>query len=68
MGLFAAAVATGGVVGPLISGMCLQHLGFRVAFSAFALLAALGAAIFTLLVPETARPRRLRGTAVTPTA
>jgi predicted MFS family arabinose efflux permease len=57
MGLFATALATGGVVGPLLSGFLVQHLGFRITFYAFAGLAALGAVLFTLSVPET-RPQR----------
>jgi len=55
MGLFATAVAVGGVAGPLVSGVCVQHLGFRVTFYAFAALAGLGAAVFSWLVPDTAR-------------
>lgn len=51
MGLFATAVAIGGVAGPVVSGLLVQHLGFRMAFFAFASLAALGALIFTWLVP-----------------
>jgi len=56
MGLFATALAIGGVAGPLACGMLVQHLGFRATFHAFAALAAGGAVIFTLFVPET-RPR-----------
>ncbi len=56
MGLFATALAFGGVAGPLISGLLVQHLGFRTTFFAFSLLGVVGAAIFTLLVPET-RPQ-----------
>jgi MFS family permease len=52
-GIFATAVACGGVVGPILSGALLQHLGFKSTFYAFAVLAAAGAVIFTLLVPET---------------
>ncbi len=58
IGLFATALAIGGVAGPLLSGILVQHLGFRVAFHAFAARAAVGAAIFLLLVPETAGERR----------
>ena len=53
MGLFATALAVGGVAGPLLSGVLVQHLGFRLTFYVFAALAALGAGIFTLFVPET---------------
>jgi MFS family permease len=53
MGLFATALAIGGVAGPLISGFVIQHLGFQKTFCAFAALAALGAILFTIFVPET---------------
>jgi MFS family permease len=56
MGLFATAVAVGGVAGPLISGLLVQHLGFEKTFYAFAGLASLGAVAFTILVPETSAP------------
>jgi len=53
MGLFATALAIGGVAGPLLSGALVQHFGFRITFYAFALLASIGAAVFLTLVPET---------------
>lgn len=53
MGLFATATALGGVVGPLIAGVLVQHLGFQLTFCVFAALATLGAAVFTWFVPET---------------
>jgi MFS family permease len=53
MGLFATAVAVGGFVGPLITGVLLQHLGFRATFYSFAALALAGAVVFTACVPET---------------
>jgi MFS family permease len=53
MGLFATALAIGGVIGPLTSGLLVQHLGFKTTFYAFAALAGLGAAVFTRFVPET---------------
>ncbi len=53
MGIFATALAAGGVIGPLISGFLVQHLGFHATFYSFAAMAALGAAWFLLLVPET---------------
>ncbi len=53
MGLFATALAIGGVVGPVLSGMLVQHLGFKITFYVFAALAGLGAAVFTGCVPET---------------
>lgn len=51
-GLFATALAIGGVIGPLVSGLLVQHLGFKTTFYAFATLAAIGAAVFTKFVPE----------------
>ena len=56
MGIFAAALAIGGVAGPVISGLLVQQLGFRATFYAFAALAALAACLFTSLVPETTPP------------
>jgi MFS family permease len=56
MGLFATALAVGGVAGPLLTGVLIQHLGFRTMFILFAALALVGAAWFQLLVPETSRP------------
>jgi MFS family permease len=53
MGLFATALAIGGVLGPIIAGALVQHLGFRLTFAAFALAAACGAAVFSWLVQET---------------
>ena len=53
MGLFATALAVGGVMGPLITGMLIQHLGFVMMFLMFAVLAAVGAVWFQLMVPET---------------
>jgi MFS family permease len=52
-GLFATAVAIGGVVGPLVSGLLIQSLGFLVTFQSFAALAAAGAVLFLVTVPET---------------
>jgi len=52
-GLFATALAIGGVVGPVISGFVVQHWGFKVAFLLFAALAFAGATLFTITVPET---------------
>jgi MFS family permease len=52
-GLFATAVAIGGVIGPFLSGFVIQRAGFKAAFLLFAILALAGAAIFTMLVPET---------------
>ena len=52
-GLLATALAVGGVLGPLLAGPLVQHLGFATAFQAFALIAAGGAALFLILMPET---------------
>jgi MFS family permease len=52
-GLFATALAVGGVVGPLISGTLVQHFGFKTTFYTFTALALGGAVVFTVLVPET---------------
>jgi MFS family permease len=52
-GLFATAVAVGGVVGPLVSGILIQHLGFQITFYVFAALAAAGACLFLVTVRET---------------
>ncbi len=53
MGLFATALAVGGVVGPLLTGVLIQHLGFAMMFILFAGLATAGALWFQFLVPET---------------
>ena len=53
LGIFATAQAIGGVVGPIVSGLVLQHFGFNMTFVGFALLALAGAVIFQLLVPNT---------------
>jgi MFS family permease len=52
-GLIATAQSTGGVIGPVIAGLVVQHLGFATAFHVFASVAALGAAVFVGLMPET---------------
>ncbi|HTU45225.1 MAG TPA: MFS transporter [Bryobacteraceae bacterium] len=63
MGLFATALAIGGVFGPLLSGFAIQHAGFRVTFYGFAALGVTAAAIFTLLVPETGNVRQTQSAA-----
>ena len=65
MGLFATALAVGGVVGPLVTGVLIQHLGFTMMFVLFAGLAIAGALWFQWMVPETAAPEPA---AVTPAA
>jgi predicted MFS family arabinose efflux permease len=52
-GLLATALAVGGVLGPLVAGPVVQHLGFGAAFRAFAGVAAVGAVLFLALMPET---------------
>ena len=52
-GLIATAVSVGGVVGPLGSGLLVQHLGFNVAFYVFAGIAAVAAFLFLVFMPET---------------
>jgi MFS family permease len=53
LGLFATAQGIGGVVGPIVSGLILQHFGFNITFVGFATLALLAAATFQTLVPDT---------------
>ena len=53
MGLFATALAVGGVAGPLLTGMLIEHLGFTTMFLLFAGLAFCAALWFQLKVPET---------------
>ncbi len=61
MGLFATALAVGGVVGPLVTGVLIQRLGFVTMFIAFAALAGAGALWFQVMVPESA-PAKLEAT------
>jgi MFS family permease len=53
LGIFATAQAIGGVVGPIVSGLVLQHFGFNMTFIGFAVLALVAAITFQLLVPNT---------------
>lgn len=52
-GLIATAQSLGGVIGPLGAGFLVQQLGFNVAFYVFAAIAAVGAGLFLLAMPET---------------
>jgi MFS family permease len=52
-GLFATAVAIGGIVGPVLGGIGTQRTGFKATFLFFSVLAVVGASAFTILVPET---------------
>lgn len=52
LGIFATSQAIGGVVGPVVSGLVLQHFGFNITFIGFAVLALIAAATFQLLVPS----------------
>ena len=54
MGIFATAQAIGGVAGPVVQGLLLQHFGFRMAFLFFAALALAGAVLYQTTIPETA--------------
>jgi MFS family permease len=67
-GLFATALAVGGVAGPMISGFFLQHTSFLSTFILFAALALAGAVIFTALVPETKTPAMRAESLNNPTA
>ena len=58
MGMAQTALALGGVAGPLIQGVLIDYFGFRVAFIFFATIAALGAVIFLVWMPETIDSRR----------
>lgn len=53
LGILATAQAIGGVAGPVVSGVVLQHFGFGTTFVAFAVVALIGAAMFQLLVTNT---------------
>ncbi|MGB8113682.1 MAG: MFS transporter [Candidatus Sulfotelmatobacter sp.] len=61
-GAFATALACGGVIGPIISGVLLQHFGFKITFYVFAALATVGALIFNWFVPETREGRSVQPT------
>jgi MFS family permease len=58
-GLIATALSAGGVLGPLVAGFIVQHLGFNMAFYVFTGVAALAALVFVGLMPET-RPEPLK--------
>ena len=64
-GLIATALAAGGAVGPLCSGLLVQHLGFAAAFDVFAAIAAIAAALFIVAMPET-RPSSTAAARPTP--
>lgn len=56
MGLFATAQAAGGVVGPLLTGALIEHIGFAAMFVVFAIASTAGAVWFQLLVHDTVIP------------
>jgi len=56
-GLIATALSIGGVIGPLLAGFLVQHLGFAMAFDVFAAVAAAAAVLFIGWMPET-RPKQ----------
>jgi MFS family permease len=51
--LMFATLALGGVISPLLGGVVVQRFGFQAAFYMFAAIAAVGAALFALTMPET---------------
>lgn len=57
LGMVATAQALGAVLGPLGSGVVIQHLGFAAAFDTYAAVALVGAALFFWKMPETRCPR-----------
>jgi hypothetical protein len=52
-GLIATALSVGGVIGPVLAGFLVQHLGFALAFNTFAVIAAIAAILFVGWMPET---------------
>ncbi len=62
-GMIATALSVGGVIGPLVAGFVVQHLGFAAAFDLFAGIAAFGAVLFIVLMPETGPTASPGGTA-----
>ena len=52
-GVLATAVGTGGVVGPLVSGLIVQHLGFSAEFFTFSGIATAAAVLLIGWMPET---------------
>ncbi len=55
VGLFATAQGIGGVAGPILSGLLLQHFGFNSTFVFFATLALLAAILFQRKIPSISR-------------
>jgi MFS family permease len=53
VGIMGTAGGIGGVVGPFVSGVIVQHFGFEAAFISFAAIAAAGALLFSGWMPET---------------
>jgi MFS family permease len=53
VGVLATAGGIGGVLGPLVGGVIVQHLGFTAAFFVFAAVALAGAVLFIGRMPET---------------
>ena len=51
--MLATALAVGGVVGPLVAGWTADHFGYAGAYGMFAAVAAVGAAVFVVGMPET---------------
>jgi hypothetical protein len=56
LGIFTTALATAGILGPLLSDILVQSFGFHFAFYAFAVLASAGAAVSSPSFPKPAPP------------
>jgi MFS family permease len=52
-GALATSVGVGGVIGPIVAGILVQHFGFAAAFATFAAIAAAAAALFIAGMPTT---------------
>jgi predicted MFS family arabinose efflux permease len=52
------ATPLGGVLGPLLTGVLVQHFGFVASFRVFAVIATVGAAVFICFMPETLPGRK----------
>jgi MFS family permease len=62
LGLIATALSVGGVIGPVLAGFLVQHLGFALAFNTFAVIATVAAILFIGWMPET-RPTEAKDVA-----
>jgi MFS family permease len=57
MGMMGTALSIGGMLGPLLSGLCEEYLGFQYTFYVYLMISMLAAAIFILGMPETVGDR-----------